>query len=75
MQKFPGSVLVLSNATDPLGGAQVQVAHGIFATYPNAEYFEHPNCGHDLCRDDPDWVSEKVKTFLFRTAPRYDRAA
>ena len=41
MREFPGSVLVLSSALDPLTSADV--ARGIFNTYPHAEFFEHPD--------------------------------
>lgn len=73
MKSFPGSVLVLSSAVDPL--ISTAVARGIFNTYPHAEYYEHSVAGHDLPIEDPDWVCEKVKTFLFRTSPQCGKTA
>lgn len=65
MREFPGSVLVLWGARDPVNSPEI--AQEILGSYQDVEYFEHERAGHWLPQEDPTWVAEKVKTFLFRT--------
>ena len=67
MGLFPGSLLVLWGARDPLSAGLL--ARDILNLYRNVEYFEHERAGHWPFLEDPAWVAEKIRVFLFRTEP------
>jgi pimeloyl-ACP methyl ester carboxylesterase len=65
MKEFSGSTLILWGASDPVErGFRKQ---DLLSLYRDVEYYEHAEGGHWLALEDPDWVSDKVKSFLFRT--------
>src|SRR6185437_2546054 len=58
--EFRGSVLVLWGGLDRLNSPYG--AHEFLNSYRDIEYFENENCGHWLHLEDPNWVSEKMKS-------------
>jgi pimeloyl-ACP methyl ester carboxylesterase len=65
MKHYPGSLLVLRGANDPLNSSDC--TQEILNSYRNVEYFEHAGAGHWPLLEDPEWVVTKMREFLFRT--------
>jgi hypothetical protein len=70
MKNYSGSILVLRGSQNPF--SSLFSVHEILNAYRNVEYFEHEEVGRLALLEDPEWVAEKVRNFLFRTQRQCD---
>lgn len=57
-------VLLLWGTLDELN--PVDHALELFRSFPSVDYFQHTECGHWPHLERPDWVSGKIREFVFR---------
>ena len=71
LRKLSQPALILWGARDRINPLEDGLE--LMKELPEAYFFQHDSAGHWVSKDDPEWVSARMREFLFRTEARGPR--